>query len=172
MTSNDEIMARLAAQDRALEEGRLRMEATDAEVKTIKENLKINTATTERIEANTSTLATALADRRVLEASLEKTEVANKEKTREQIAAADRRAALVIAGLRNRADRPAAADVPKGDKPADAGEGAGGCTGAGLYRPDGEFLVGESARANVLRIALQSCYRSYDTAAEKLKAED
>jgi len=33
MTSNDEIMARLAAQDRALEEGRLRMEATDAEVK-------------------------------------------------------------------------------------------------------------------------------------------
>lgn len=131
----------------------------------------IATYAVERTKA-AEALATALADRRVLEASLEKTEVANKEKTREQIAAADRRAALVIAGLRNRADRPAAADVPKGDKPADAGEGAGGCTGAGLYRPDGEFLVGESARANVLRIALQSCYRSYDTAAEKLKAED
>ncbi len=56
MTSNDEIMARLAEQDRALEEGRIRMEATDIEVKKIKDELEINTATTKRIEANTSTL--------------------------------------------------------------------------------------------------------------------
>ena len=131
----------------------------------------VATYATERAKA-AEALATAQADKRALEASLEKTEVENKEKTREQIAAANRRAAAVNAGLRNRPDRPAATDVPQRDKPAGAGESAGGCTGTGLYRPDGEFLVGESARANVLRLALQGCYRSYDSAAEKLKAED
>lgn len=60
--------------------------------------------------------------------------------------------------LRNRPERPSGGDVPKG--PA----GGVGCTGAGLYRPDAAFLVGESARANKLRIDLAACQSRYDAA--------
>ena len=39
--------------------------------------------------------------------------------------------------------------------------GQGG-TGATLYAEDGQFLIGEAARADKLRAALQSCYAQYD----------
>lgn len=38
------------------------------------------------------------------------------------------------------------------------------CTGAGLYRPDAAFLVGEAARADQLRIDLRACQAAYDAA--------
>lgn len=68
------------------------------------------------------------------------------------------RIADLAAGLLNRPDRPASGAVPKG--PADPV----GCTGAQLYRPDAAFLVGESARADQLRIALSRCQAAYDSA--------
>jgi len=36
-------------------------------------------------------------------------------------------------------------------------------TGATLYAEDGSFLIGESARADKLRSALQACYEQYDS---------
>ena len=61
--------------------------------------------------------------------------------------------------LRNRPERPAASDVP-----AVAGTGGNACTGAELYKPDAEFLVGLAASADRLRIALQSCQAAYKAA--------
>jgi hypothetical protein len=63
--------------------------------------------------------------------------------------------------LSNRADRPA-------DPPAGAASSprpsTSGCTGAELYRPDGEFLVREARRAETLRAALRQCYAQYEDA--------
>ncbi len=37
------------------------------------------------------------------------------------------------------------------------------CNGASLFAEDAEFLVRESARADEIRIALESCYKQYDS---------
>lgn len=37
------------------------------------------------------------------------------------------------------------------------------CNGASLYAEDAEFLVREAARADEMRVALQSCYKQYDS---------
>ena len=66
--------------------------------------------------------------------------------------------------LRNRPDRPA-------DAPAGAASGArpGGCTGAELYRSDGEFLVRLAADADRVRLALRACQAQYEKARESMK---
>lgn len=68
------------------------------------------------------------------------------------------RIAELAAGVLNRPDRPASGAVPKGPAP------EVGCTGAQLYRPDAAFLIGESARADKLRIDLARCQAAYDSA--------
>ena len=57
--------------------------------------------------------------------------------------------------LRDRPERPAVGAS------AAVGNDAAGCNGAELYRPDAEFLIGESARADSLRIALIQCQAAY-----------
>ena len=37
------------------------------------------------------------------------------------------------------------------------------CNGSQLYAEDSEFLAGESARADKIRISLQACYDQYDS---------
>lgn len=37
------------------------------------------------------------------------------------------------------------------------------CNGTGLYAEDAEFLIREASRADQIRIALQSCYKQYDS---------
>jgi hypothetical protein len=69
-----------------------------------------------------------------------------------------RRVSALAHSLRNRPERPASGDVPTG-----AADGLA-CTGAQLYRADGAFLVGESARADQLRIDLAACQAAYDAA--------
>jgi hypothetical protein len=59
--------------------------------------------------------------------------------------------------LRSRPERPTGAT-------ADARDGASGCTGATLYRPDSAFLVGEAERADTIRIALIQCQAAYRSA--------
>lgn len=80
-----------------------------------------------------------------------------KEKNDEIKADADRYG-RIISGLQDRARRPAASTdgVPK--NPTDGERG----TGAGLYREDSEFLVGEAAESNRRRTALAACYKQYD----------
>lgn len=90
-----------------------------------------------------------------LQASMDKL---REEKNRET-AKLRRTVAALTDSLRDRPERPASA-------PASAGDGASGCTGAELYKPDGEFLVGESARADQIRLALKSCQDAYQAASK------
>ena len=67
--------------------------------------------------------------------------------------------ARLTSSLRNRPERPAGA-MPESSASAMA------CTGAQLYRSDGEFLVGEAARADKLRLELSECRALYDAAVD------
>lgn len=82
------------------------------------------------------------------------------QETAHEITDLERRVAELTGELRQRPERPAAggAGLPKG------AAGAVACTGAGLYRTDAAFLVGEAARGDRLRIQLAECQRRYDAA--------
>jgi hypothetical protein len=79
-----------------------------------------------------------------------------------QINALNSSLASAIAGLRERPARPNGSDLPQHPS---SGEG---CTGAGLYRPDAEFLTREAARAKQLQIRLDQCYGAIDAAREAI----
>jgi hypothetical protein len=87
---------------------------------------------------------------------------ANMDKLREEknreTAKLRRTVAALTDSLRNRPERP---DVPAS---ASAGDGASGCTGAAVYKQDGEFLIRESARADQIRLALIQCQKAYQDA--------
>ena len=67
--------------------------------------------------------------------------------------------------LRDRPERPAS---PANSAVAGTGGDAKGCTGGELYRPDGEFLVLEAARADTIRIGLQRCEAAYQAARDSV----
>lgn len=72
-----------------------------------------------------------------------------------QIASLNTKLGVAIAGLSNRPSRTDPSSVS-------TGTGTGTlCTGAGLYREDGEFLTREAARAKALDIKLASCEADY-----------
>lgn len=79
----------------------------------------------------------------------------------EKLASLNARVSSLSRELRARPDRPAA--------PAAAGNPAiaQGCTGAQLYRPDAEFLVGEAARADRILAERDACYQQYDSLTKK-----
>lgn len=58
--------------------------------------------------------------------------------------------------LRDRESRPTS------PVPSATSVGSSACTGAQLYRQDGEFLAGLAREADELRIALKQCYTQYD----------
>ena len=106
---------------------------------------------------NTEKAAVAIAQREkeaALQAGMDKL---RKEKNNE-LARLNRHVRALSDSLRDRPERPA---VPAS---ASAGDGAPGCTGAELYKPDGQFLVGESSRADQIRIALKTCQSAYEAA--------
>ena len=71
----------------------------------------------------------------------------------DQINAINSRLANALVELRNRPSRPKSETT-----------NASTCgTGATLYAEDGSFLIGEAARADTLRSALQACYEQYDS---------
>lgn len=76
------------------------------------------------------------------------------EKNRE-IARIKRSHAALVAGLQHRTQR------PESELPAST-ETPQNCSGAGLYREDGEFLAGEASRADQYALELLSCYKAYD----------
>ena len=68
----------------------------------------------------------------------------------------NKRHASIVNGLRQRAERPVAILVSKEASPASISSGARS-TGESLYREDAEFLIGEAAKADILREALNMC---------------
>ena len=82
-----------------------------------------------------------------------------------QIARLNADLAAALAGLSDRPPRPGAVDLP-----APAGSGAAPrCTGASLWREDGEFLARESARADRLLADLAQCQDAYGKARDALR---
>lgn len=75
---------------------------------------------------------------------------------KDRIAAEHRR---LVDSLRNRPERPSDGSLPN---PAAAGPGTTACTGAQLYRDDGEFLARIAADADRLRAAVEHCAAAYD----------
>ena len=68
-----------------------------------------------------------------------------------QIKAINNQLVNAISELRKRPSRTAEAN---------AGQS---CNGSGLYAEDAEFLVREASRADEIRVALQACYKQYDS---------
>ena len=82
-----------------------------------------------------------------------------------QIARLDADLAAALERLSDRPPRPGASDMP-----ALAGPGANAsCTGAQLYREDGQFLARESARADRLLADLAQCQDAYGKARDALR---
>lgn len=73
----------------------------------------------------------------------------------------------LLVSLRNRPTRPPEGAAHAVD--AAAAEPATSCTGAALYREDGEFLAGEAARADRVLAELEACQSKYIDAGEALK---
>ena len=88
-------------------------------------------------------------------ANQEKANAAIRNQAAEQ-AAINTRLRADLAGLRNRAERPA-------DLSAISVTRCTGATGAELSRSDAEFLVGEAARADEIRAGLAACYAVIDS---------
>lgn len=102
----------------------------------------------------------ALEELRKKEASLQASMDKLREDKNRETAKLRRTVAALTDSLRDRPERPA---VPAS---ASAGDGPSGCTGAELYKPDSQFLVGESARADQIRLALKACQDAYQAASK------
>lgn len=70
------------------------------------------------------------------------------------------RASALNASLHDRKERAAVASGSVSGA-AGAGGSAASCTGAGLSREDAQFLAGEAARADELRVSLKQCIAQY-----------
>ena len=75
------------------------------------------------------------------------------------------RVASLTRSLQERPNRPDSSGISNDSR---VEESKPGSTGVGLYREGALFLVREAARADEIRIELQTCYKSYDTAKEVL----
>ena len=113
----------------------------------------------ERAEASAKVTADALQVTKDLQASADK----DKGIKDAQIKTLNSNLAAALVGLSNRPARPGDSSVPS-NTPAGAG-----CTGSGLFRPDAEFLVRETARADKLRLDLQQCQARYEAARAAVK---
>jgi len=95
----------------------------------------------------------------------EKVKAARKEKNLE-IDNLSKYYTATIAGLQQRSTR------QEGNNPSgNTGDSTSGevCTGKGLFREDAEFLAGEAASADRLRVELASCYQQYNAVRDTLE---
>lgn len=68
----------------------------------------------------------------------------------------NKRHAAIVSGLRQRTERPITLAFSTETSGSSVCTGAGS-TGEQLYRQDAEFLIGEAAKADILREALKTC---------------
>lgn len=112
-----------------------------------------------RFEANKAAMQKSQDRERQLQSKLNRLE----EEKNHEITRLNANVDHLLGKLRERQTRPATAP---GTLPAitPSSESPKGCTGAELYREDGEFLVREAARADTLRLFLAQCEAAYDSA--------
>lgn len=97
----------------------------------------------------------AQAEARAKEQALQDTANQTQKAKDDQIRSINRKLVAALGELRNRPDRPAV--VPESSSTCRSG------TGAGLYRPDSEFLAGLAARADTIAAERDACYRQYES---------
>lgn len=120
---------------------------------------------TERAETARAT-SKALERRIEAETKLQETIDADRKTYRARLAAVAADRDRLADSLRHRPERPASgANLPD---PAAAGAGPAACTGAQLYRDDGEFLARVAADADRLRAAVEHCAAAYDAVRREL----
>jgi hypothetical protein len=106
------------------------------------------------LQATNDALVTARAKQTALEAAVTKIQQAHKNETT-RITTEHRK---LVDSLRNRpTERADSGGVPQG-----AAAGIG-CTGAGLSRPDAEFLIGFASDAARTKAALNTCVKAYNS---------
>ena len=77
-----------------------------------------------------------------------------------QINSLNTRVRTLTAQLQSRPQRPSTSSITPDAR---LGLTASGCSGAELYREDGEFLIREAARADTLREGYRQCTQQYET---------
>lgn len=81
-------------------------------------------------------------------------------------------AAVHAAELDRLHNRPNMRATDRPGEPANPAQNGVGCTGAGLAKPDAEFLVGYAADAARLAAELKRCTTAYDAAEQALSAQN
>ena len=109
-----------------------------------------------RAEQRAQAAAAALAKERAWQDAADKL----KEVQDAEIRSINTRLHAALAELRKRPTRPAA--PPAAAAVPDVAGSPQGCTGAGLYASDAEFLVREAARADEIRAAYIQCAAQYE----------
>jgi hypothetical protein len=106
--------------------------------------------------------AARITENRKIEAGLQAAADADRRKRDAEKTRLDDRLRAALERLRDRPSRPSSAG---GGLPAASGPGSfGACTGAGLYRDDGEFLARRAAAYQLIRIDRDECRRRYEAA--------
>jgi hypothetical protein len=105
--------------------------------------------------------AQAQAEARVKEQELQSNADAIRQEKDREIRNLNARTVALTNSLRDRSERPTTETSPL-PSTATNGSTPTGCTGKELYRPDGEFLAREAARADELRFLLKQCRDQYE----------
>ena len=111
--------------------------------------------------AQEAAYAQAQAEARTKEQELQANADAIRQEKDREIRNLNARTTALTNSLRDRSERPTteASTLPNTTT---NGSTATGCTGKELYRPDGEFLAREAARADELRFLLKQCRDQYE----------
>jgi len=118
---------------------------------------------TQQAEAHAMAMEAARNKEQAMQASADQL---RKEKDRE-IRDLNSRATALANSLRVRPER-SAPQTSTVSSATEARPTAAGCTGKELYRPDGEFLAREAARADEARLLLKQCREQYESVIKML----
>jgi hypothetical protein len=123
---------------------------------------KVNQEWDKERAAQEAAYAQAQAEARTKEQELQANADAIRQEKDREIRNLNARTTALTNSLRDRTERPTteASTLPSTTT---NGSTATGCTGKELYRPDGEFLAREAARADELRFLLKQCRDQYET---------
>jgi hypothetical protein len=123
---------------------------------------KVNQEWDKERAAQEAAYAQAQAEARTKEQELQANADAIRQEKDREIRNLNARTTALTNSLRDRSERPTT-ETSTLPSTTTNGSTATGCTGKELYRPDGEFLAREAARADELRFLLKQCRDQYET---------